>query len=120
MIRWLLILATTLAAGSAQALFHQPAVSRTHVAFVYDRQVWVVQRGETKARKVTTTPGRKFDPRFSPDGTRLAFSSAESSSSVDIYTVPLTGGAPTRITYLPSHQGLSQWTADDRLLFYTN
>ena len=120
MIRWLLILATTLAAGGAHALFHQPAVSRTHVAFVYDRQVWVVQRGETKARQLTTTPGRKFDPRFSPDGTRLAFSSAESSSSVDIYTIPLAGGAPTRVTYLPSHQGLCQWTADDRLLFYTN
>ena len=98
----------------------QPAVSRTHVAFVYDGQVWVVPRGGTAARKVTDSKGRKFDPRFSPDGTRLAFSSGEYADALNLYTVPLGGGPMSRVTYLPGHQILCQWTSGDRLLFYTN
>jgi Tol biopolymer transport system component len=68
------------------ALLHEPAVSRTHVAFTYDGQVWVVPRGQSKAVRVTESPGRKNDPRFSPDGTQLAYSSG------DLYTVPISGG----------------------------
>jgi C-terminal processing protease CtpA/Prc/tricorn protease-like protein len=113
MTRWTLLL-VTLASSSAHALLHDPAVSRTHVAFVYDGQVWVVKRGETAARRVTTTPGKKYDPRFSPDGRRLAFSSGS------LYTVPLSGGTPARVTWLPSDQVLCQWTEDDRLLFHTS
>lgn len=101
-------------------MMQQPAVSRTHVAFVYDGQVWVVPRGGRTARRVTNSKGRKFDPRFSPDGKRLAFASGEYADALNLYTVPVSGGAMSQVTYLPSHQLLCQWTGDDRLLFYTN
>jgi len=123
MIRLLVValLASPLFAAEGPAgLMQQPAVSRTHVAFVYDGQVWVVPRGGTAARKVTDSKGRKFDPRFSPDGKRLAFSSGEYADALNLYTVPLGGGPMSRVTYLPSHQILCQWTSDNRLLFYTN
>ncbi|HKS21471.1 MAG TPA: S41 family peptidase [Thermoanaerobaculia bacterium] len=106
--------------GAETPLMQQPAVSRTHVAFVYDGQVWVVPRGGTAARRVTDSKGRKFDPRFSPDGQRLAFASGEYADALNLYTVPVGGGAMSRVTYLPGHQLLCQWTSDDRLLFYTN
>lgn len=108
------------AAENPPGLMQQPAVSRTHVAFVYNGQVWVVPRGGTTARKVTDSKGRKFDPRFSPDGQRLAFSSGEYADALNLYTVPIGGGAMSRVTYLPGHQILCQWTGDDRLLFYTS
>src|ERR1043166_4984684 len=123
------LLSSLLAAALASPLFaaeepprlmQQPAVSRTHVAFVYDGQVWVVPRGGTTARRVTDSKGRKFDPRFSPDGTRLAFASGEYADALNLYTVPVGGGAMSRVTYIPGHQILCQWTGDDRLLFYTN
>src|ERR1043165_3479498 len=114
------LLASSLAAEEPAGLMQQPAVSRTHVAFVYDGQVWVVPRGGTAARKVTDSKGRKFDPRFSPDGQRLAFSSGEYADALNLYTVPLGGGPMSRVTYLPGHQILCQWTSGDRLLFYTN
>lgn len=113
-------LATSLFGAEPPGLMQQPAVSRTHVAFVYDGQVWVVPRGGKTARAVTSSKGRKFDPRFSPDGKRLAFSSGEYADALNLYTVPVSGGAMSRVTYLPGHQILCQWTSDDRLLFYTN
>ena len=114
-------LASTLfAAEGPPGMMQQPAVSRTHIAFVYDGQVWIVPREGKIARKVTDSRGRKFDPRFSPDGKRLAFSSGEYSDALNLYTIPISGGAMSRVTYLPSHQILCQWTSDDRLLFYTN
>jgi tricorn protease len=108
------------AAGRAPGLMQQPAVSRTHIAFVYDGQVWVVPRGEKTARRVTDSKGRKFDSHFSPDGKRLAFASGEFFDALNLYTVPVSGGAMSRVTYLPGHQLLCQWTGDDRLLFYTS
>src|SRR4029078_6998154 len=71
-------------------------------------------------RKVTDSKGRKFDPRCSAARKRLSFSSGEYADALNLYTVPLGGGPMSRVTYLPSHQILCQWTSDDRLLFYTN
>ena len=107
-------------AGDAPGLFRFPAVSRTHFAFIYLGQLWVAPRDGSAAVQLTSTPTRKFDPRFSPDGRTIAFSDNVAGNAIDVFTIPLSGGTPTRITNLPSHQVLCQWTADDRLLFYTN
>lgn len=107
------------------ALPRDPAVSGTEIAFVEAGQVWVVPRSPSQgtprlARRVTDTPGSKFTPRFSPDGTTLAFGNNSGQGEINLFTVPLRGGDPARATFLPSHQVLCQWTADGRLLFYTN
>lgn len=114
------LLAIVFASSLARALPREPAVSRTHVAFTEGGQLWTVPRGGGVARRVTSSPGRKLTPRFSPDGNTLAFSSSEAVGELNLYTVPVGGGAPSRITFIPSHQVLSQWTGDGRLLFHTN
>src|SRR4051794_3347152 len=100
-------------ASIAEALPRDPAISRTHVAFVEANQIWVVRRSGGTPTRITDMPGGKWAPRFSPEGSTLAFSSG------DIYTVTVKGGTPRRITYLTGDQTLCQWTADGRLLFYT-
>ena len=107
-------------AARAHALVHDPAVSRTHIAFIHGNQLWVVPRAGGAARPFTPTAGQKFTPRFSPDGSRLAFGSAETRGMVNLYVAAVGGGSPARVTYIPSHQFLTQWTRDDRLLFHTN
>jgi tricorn protease len=99
----------------AAALPRDPAVSRTHVAFVEAGQLWLAPRSGGPATRLTDVAGSKWSPRFSPDGTRLAFSSG------DVFTVNIRGGgAPQRVTYLPGETVLTQWTDDDRLLFHTS
>lgn len=115
-----LCVAVLLFPAIAHALPHDPAVSRTHIAFVEGGQVWVMARGETTATQLTDSPGGKFTPRFSPGGDSLAFAANEAPNQVNLQTLPLSGGKPTQLTFLPSHQNLCQWTADGRLLFYTN
>lgn len=113
MTRVLALLALTLAPLAA-ALPREPAVSRTQVAFVEAGQLWVVPRGGGAANRITDSAGNKSSPRFSPDGTRIAFTSG------DLFTVDVRGGAPKRVTYLPAEAVLTQWTDDNRLLFVSS
>ena len=53
-------------------LLRRPAVSRELVAFEYGGDLWTVARGGGQARRLTSTPSAEIDPRFSPDGRRLA------------------------------------------------
>jgi tricorn protease len=113
----LLLLATPAPAAERRPFLQQPAVSRTEVAFVYANQVWIAPRGGGVARRLTQTAGVKADPRFSPDGKRIAFTANEARNLVNVFTMPVSGGAAERITYLPERQVLRQWTGDGRLLF---
>jgi class 3 adenylate cyclase/tRNA A-37 threonylcarbamoyl transferase component Bud32 len=63
-------------------------------------QVWLVAPDGTGLRQLTTT-GSSFDPAWSPDGSRLVFSS-DRDGSVDLYTVGRTGGEPQKVTNLDS------------------
>ena len=103
----------------ATPLKHYPAVSRTHIAFVYANDIWCAPRGGGVAAQITDAPGMKYQPRFSPDGRTLAFA-ANLEGNQEIYTAPVEGGAPSRITHLPRGKALCQWTAAGQLLFYTN
>ena len=107
-------------ASSAHALPRDPAVSRTQIAFVEAGQLWIMPRSGGQATRVSDLPGRKFTPKFSPDGQRVAFSSNEAQGEINLYTMTLNGGTPKRVTFIPSHQNLTQWTSDNRLVFHTN
>src|SRR5690606_40358947 len=50
-----------------------PDVSATHIAFVYGGDIWVVPKEGGVANRLTTPPGEESFPRFSPDGSEIAF-----------------------------------------------
>ena len=105
---------------SEPGLVHFPVASRTHIAFVHANQIWIERRDSSEAAtQLTNVPGPKYRLAFSPDGQTLAFT-ANLDANPNIYTVPITGGEPKRITYLPFNVTLCQWTARDELLFYTD
>ena len=60
--------------GTDTRLLAQPAVSATHVAFVYAGDLWSARLDGTDVRRLTTSEGPESNPAFSPDGTTLAFS----------------------------------------------
>src|SRR5262245_34059618 len=103
-----LLLGGTLLAGSGRAepnlddtrLLSQPAVSARHVAFVYADDLWLADRDGKNVRRLTSDTGVETLPVFSPDGQTIAFS-AEYDGNPDVYTIPVTGGAPTRLTWHP-------------------
>lgn len=104
----------------AHALPRDPAVSRTHVAFVEDGQVWLMPRGGSIATRLTESAGPKFTPRFSPSGDSIAFGANDAQGQVNLQVASVQGGTPSQVTFLPSHQYLCQWLPNGRLLFHTN
>src|SRR4029453_17521590 len=67
-------------------LLRRPAVSRELVAFEYGGDLWTVPRNGGQARRLTSTPNAEIDPKFSPDGSRIAFT-ATVGGNTDVYVV---------------------------------
>ena len=92
-------------AGSGPAAArHSPTLSRTHIAFAYAGDLWTVPRAGGEAVRLTAGVGIETGPRFSPDGTTLAFT-GEYDGNLDVYIVPATGGVP-QAPDLPPGRGL--------------
>src|SRR3954466_5658482 len=81
-------------------LLTMPAVSAKNIAFIYAEDLWVADVDGKNPRRITTDIGVESNPCFSPDGQTIAFS-AQYDGNTDVYTIPVTGGSPTRITWHP-------------------
>ncbi len=115
----LLALATHTRAVSDTRLLAQPAVSATHVAFVYAGDLWSARLDGSDVRRLTTSEGPVSSPVFSPDGTLLAFS-AQFDGNTDVYVVPVEGGAPKRLTWHPGADVVQAFTPDGRQVVFTS
>src|SRR3954466_7735650 len=99
MVALLLLAAAVPASAQVDArMFRQPAVSADKIAFVYAGDIWLVPKGGGDATRLSSPPGEESFPRFSPDGSTLAYS-AEYDGNVDVYVVPTAGGTPVRLTH---------------------
>ncbi len=100
-------------------LASSPTLSRTHIAFAYAGDLWTVPRAGGEAVRLTAGVGTETGPRFSPDGTTLAFT-AEYDGNLDVYIVPATGGVPRRLTYHPGADFVLGWTPDGKRVLFAS
>ncbi|MCK5651197.1 MAG: PD40 domain-containing protein, partial [Gemmatimonadetes bacterium] len=107
---------TTAAAQVDARMLRQPDVSQTHIAFVYAGDIWVVEKEGGTAKRLSSPRGGEQFPRFSPDGSRIAFSGFYDGNS-DVYVIPTLGGEPSRVTYHPGGDRMLDWTPDGSILF---
>src|SRR5205085_11040998 len=82
-------------------LLSQPAVSAKQVAFIYADDLWVADLDGHNVRRLTSDIGVESHPVFSPDGETIAFS-GQYEGNTDVYTIPASGGQPTRLTGHPN------------------
>jgi tricorn protease len=97
-------------------LLTQPAVSQTHIAFIYDEDVWIADRDGSHSRRLTTAPGPEARPRFSPDGGSIAFS-ANYDGNVDVYLMPVEGGVPKRLTWHGGDDWMESFDPRGKIIF---
>ncbi len=92
------------------------------VAFISQRsgahEVWIADQRQEPIR-LTELNGPYSDmPRFSPDGAKIAFSSADAAGDRDIYIVDVVSRRTTRFTASPSEEGRASWSRDGRWLYF--
>jgi tricorn protease-like protein len=101
-------------AGSIdERMFRYPAVSATQIAFAYAGDIWIAPKVGGTDLRLSSPRGEETLPRFSPDGSMIAFS-ANYDGNEDIYVVPAGGGLPRRVTHHGAPDRVLGWYAGDK------
>jgi len=88
----------------------------------YTASIWLVPvEGSEAPRRLTAGPKQDLAPRWSPDGTRLAFVSNrdENVKAKQLYVIPVAGGEPVRLTELDEDVGEVEWSPDGQRLAFS-
>ncbi len=78
-------------------LLRFPATNDRQIVFCYAGELYTVPKDGGTARRLTSGPGYSSFPRFSADGTQLAFTS-QYDGNTEVYVMPGEGGVPKRLT----------------------
>jgi tricorn protease len=121
MIRSLFVLAVLATLSFAQqnnkGWYSSPTIHGDTIAFTSEGDLWLVGVNGGLARRLTTHPAYETEPAFSPDGATIAYIAGYEGPS-EIYTMPATGGIPTRRTFEGGGvEHLSGWTPDGKILY---
>lgn len=104
--------------ATAQGFYRFPTLRGGTVVFAAEGDLWAVPVEGGGARRLTTHPAQESDPMISPDGKTLAFT-ARYEGPVEVYTMPLEGGVPTRRTYGAEASTATAWTPSGDLVYTT-
>jgi len=113
----LLLAASAPLAAQGTRLLRQPTVSATDIAFTHGADVWIVAKAGGLARRVTSTPAVESDPKLSPDGQWIAFTSNRSGTPA-VYVVRSSGGEPARLSWYPAASLARGWSPDGARVLY--
>ncbi|MGB7189638.1 MAG: PDZ domain-containing protein, partial [Acidobacteriaceae bacterium] len=100
-------------------LLRNPSLSKDKIAFVYADDIWTVPRAGGDAERLTSVSSVTDGPFFSPDGTRIAYSTHEN-GVVEVYVIGSEGGVPHRLTWDPSGNEAVGWTPDGKDVLFAS
>ena len=79
----------------------------------YHGAIWLAATdGKAEPRQFTSGAKNDAEPRWSPDGARLAFTSSRDGKVMQLYVMPLAGGEPRKLTDLKEDVTQHEWSPD--------
>ncbi len=91
----------------------RPDIHGDAIVFTCEGDLWLGSVKTGQANRITSAPGDETNAKFSPDGSLVAFT-AQYEGGADVYVMPLSGGAPKRLTYDPAGAHVQGWTPDGK------
>ena len=89
------------------------------IVFSYDGDIWKVPVGGGVAARITGMQGEEINPKISPDGKWLAFSSNQFGNN-DVYVMPLAGGDIKQLTFNDATDEVDNWSWDSKTIYFTS
>ncbi len=116
-------------ASEEARLLRFPAVYGNQIVFSNAGDLFSVDSDGGIARKLTSHNGYEVFPRFSPDGSMIAFT-GQYDGNTEVFVIPSRGGAPKRLTYTATlgrdnvsdrmgpNNIVMDWTPDGKYIIY--
>ncbi len=109
----------TATAQTNAGLLRYPDVSKNQIVFSYANDIWIVAKTGGIAYKLSSPPGPEVWPKFSPDGSKIAFT-GNYDGNLDVYVMPSAGGVPVRLTEHGYSDRTVDWLPDGRHVFFAS
>ena len=81
--------------------------------------IWLIDTATGEQTPLVAGPGAHLSPRWSPDGSRLAYISSAEGGASQLYVRWLASGESVRITGLPHTPSSIAWSPDGRQIAYS-
>jgi len=104
----------------SQGYVRYPTIHQDSIVFVSEDDLWLVSHEGGRAERLTAGVGEVSYPRYSPDGTLLAFVGREEGPG-EVYVMPAQGGIAKRLTFQGAFCRIAGWQPNgEEILFASN
>ncbi len=109
--------AVPLTGSPGEALLRFPDIHDNTIVFVSGEDIWTAPASGGAATRLTIHDREERYPKFSPDGSMIAFT-GDYDGNADVYVMNAHGGGITRVTWHPGYDQVVGWhPAKDKIIF---